>query len=301
MKSTAIFVLYHKRAPLFSSDIYHPLQTGATLSSEDLGLLRDNDGDDNISMKNPNYGELSGWYWVWKNFLPAHPEITRVGFCHYRRFLDPFRAPRGCFPFHPEKTESFKRRFRQWDDEAVERVFQMADIVVPKPRNLRKSPLYDRRHETIYTHCSTSHPKPDLDALLEQLSMDSRESWQAVYEVFNGHCFRDCLTFVMRRDLFEDLAAWMFRHLFALERKCHWERYQDYQTIRTPAYLAERTINVWYRLHPEATILERDSVQLVSRLPTFWDNLRLRLRRFRHPVRDARTVCVPALLTDCLL
>ena len=296
MTTTTIFVLYHKRASIFSSNIYRPLQTGASVSGEDFGFLRDNDGPDNISAKNPNYGELSGWYWVWKNFLPSHPEITRVGFCHYRRFLDPFRGPRGLFPFRPELVQSFERRFRTWDDESVEKAFQVADIVVSAPRDLRKSPLYDRRHETIYTHCATSHPKRDLDALLEQLVADGTASRDAVRDLFNGHAFRDCLTFVMSRNLFEDLASWMFRHLFALEAKCSWECYRDYQTIRTPAFLAERIINVWYRLHPEVTIYERDSVMLVPRMPTPLERLRFRIRRFRHPPRDARTVILPDIL-----
>lgn len=297
MTSTAIFVLYHKPAPLFSSGVYRPLQTGAALADKDFGFLRDNDGPDNISAQNPNYGELSGWYWVWKNFLPAHPEITRVGFCHYRRFLDPFREPQGMFPFRPELATSFETRFREWDDESVEKAFQAADIVVSAPRDLRKSPLYDRKHETIYTHCATSHPKRDLDALLEIMAADGPETREAIRDVFNGHSFRDCLMFVMRRDLFEDLAAWMFRQLFKLERVSNWSGYTDYQTIRTPAYLAERTINVWYKLHSEASVLERDTVRLVSKMPTFFERLRLELRRYRHPPRDARTVSLPMLLS----
>lgn len=298
MRETAVFVLYHKRAPIFSSEVYRPLQTGVALSDEDFGMLRDNDGADNISAKNPHYGELSAWYWVWKNFLPAHPEVRRVGFCHYRRFLDPFRGPRGRFPFHPELVQAFERRFREWDDASVEHAFQAADIVVSAPRDLRQSPLYDRKNETIYTHCATSHPKRDLDTLLEIMAADGPETRKAIRDTFNGHVFRDCLMFVMRRDLFEDLAAWMFRHLFELERVSDWSGYTDYQTIRVAAYLAERIINVWYRLHPEASLLERDSVRLVSSPPPLLETLRLRLRRWRHPARDARTVSLPKLLSD---
>ena len=35
-------------------------------------MVRDNKGD-NISAKNPFYGEYTFYYWIWKNFLNDHP------------------------------------------------------------------------------------------------------------------------------------------------------------------------------------------------------------------------------------
>ena len=47
--------------------------------------LRDNSGD-NISHKNPNYGEHSFHYWLWKNHLNKIDNDTWIGFCANRRF-----------------------------------------------------------------------------------------------------------------------------------------------------------------------------------------------------------------------
>ena len=55
---------------------------GANFSS---GWLRDNTGD-NISNKNPYYGEYSFHYWFWKNELNKITDGNWVGFCAYRRF-----------------------------------------------------------------------------------------------------------------------------------------------------------------------------------------------------------------------
>ena len=45
--------------------------------------LRDDTGD-NISSKNPFYGEYTFYYWIWKNFLNDYPDNQWLGFCGYR-------------------------------------------------------------------------------------------------------------------------------------------------------------------------------------------------------------------------
>ena len=45
--------------------------------------LRDNTGD-NISDKNPYYGEYSFYYWLWKNLLKEIENDTWIGFTGYR-------------------------------------------------------------------------------------------------------------------------------------------------------------------------------------------------------------------------
>ena len=45
----------------------------------------DNKGD-NISLKNPFYGEYSFHYWLWKNELKNLKDKEWVGFCQYRKF-----------------------------------------------------------------------------------------------------------------------------------------------------------------------------------------------------------------------
>ena len=47
--------------------------------------LRDNTGD-NISKKNPFYGEYTFYYWYWKNLLRLKKKEEWVGFCSYREY-----------------------------------------------------------------------------------------------------------------------------------------------------------------------------------------------------------------------
>lgn len=77
MSKVKIFSIYYSKQNLFHGkkaikmDIIEPIQTGKAATGLDLGILSDDTGD-NISSKNPYYGELTCWYWVWKNWLPQH-------------------------------------------------------------------------------------------------------------------------------------------------------------------------------------------------------------------------------------
>ena len=81
-----IYIAAHKKANLPQKEGYVPIQVGSQLH-DDLGYLKDNQGD-NISIKNPNYCELTGLYYIWKN---TNSDI--IGLTHYRRYFfdNPFK------------------------------------------------------------------------------------------------------------------------------------------------------------------------------------------------------------------
>ena len=61
---------------------YIPVGLGKEIKSEKF--QRDNFGE-NISEKNPFYGEYTFHYWLWKNELENLKEEW-IGFCQYRKF-----------------------------------------------------------------------------------------------------------------------------------------------------------------------------------------------------------------------
>ena len=80
--SVKIFAMTHKRFEVPDDPMYIPLHVGHKNAKEDFGYPGDDSGD-NISDLNCYYAELSGVYWVWKNYF----EAEYVGVCHYRRYL----------------------------------------------------------------------------------------------------------------------------------------------------------------------------------------------------------------------
>lgn len=75
-----ILIAAHKQYWMPNDPVYLPLHVGAE-GKQDLGYTQDNTGD-NISAKNPNFCELTGLYWAWKNL-----DADYVGLVHYRRYF----------------------------------------------------------------------------------------------------------------------------------------------------------------------------------------------------------------------
>ena len=70
-------------------DFVHPIQVGAANTDIRISDLCDDIGD-NISHKNPNYSELTGLYWIWKNALCVGEDTDNryYGLCQYRRMFE---------------------------------------------------------------------------------------------------------------------------------------------------------------------------------------------------------------------
>lgn len=79
--SVKIFTITHKSFIPPRDSMYVPLHVGC-VNAEDLGFIGDDVGD-SISHLNPNFCELTGMYWLWKNYH----EVDYIGICHYRRYL----------------------------------------------------------------------------------------------------------------------------------------------------------------------------------------------------------------------
>ena len=119
MKDIKIIIATHKQYFMPSDDMYLPLHVGK-LGKEELGYQGDDTGD-NISAKNPNYCELTGLYWAWKN-LPN----DYLGLIHYRRFFSvKNRAERKKNPLETLYLTH----------EEASQLLSQYDVIVPSKRN----------------------------------------------------------------------------------------------------------------------------------------------------------------------
>lgn len=90
---TVIFSALHKpEIALLSSSfqlVHCGRETGSLFPLEYKWMKENSCGDntnDNISILNPYFCEMTGIYWIWKN-LHLFSHYKRIGFCHYRRFF----------------------------------------------------------------------------------------------------------------------------------------------------------------------------------------------------------------------
>ena len=256
-----IFCIYHKKSKIFKSEVVEPIQTGCNSTDLDLGVLKDNTGN-NIADFNPYYGEMTAWFWVWKNYLKEHPDVDYIGFCHYRRFLD-FQHKENRQAFSTEiPTKTIEKNFAKlYTNEKILPIIKNYDVILPKKCKMKK------KRGTIYEQFVKAHPKNEIDKLISIIKKYYPEYEHDMTDYLNHNAGYFCLNFVMKRKYFEEFMEWTFDLLKKMEETSDWTHYIDYSTRRTPAYLIERFFNVWlnHKIRTQGIkVLERKSYMLCN-------------------------------------
>lgn len=215
-----ILVATHKQCWLPEDEIYCPILLGSALRNEDWGYQRDDEGD-NISVKQPNYSEITALYWGWKNLNAEY-----MGICHYRRYF--------AEPLH--KHSMRKRKKIIFHKKDYERILQKYDIILSENWNIY--PL------TVREQYERAHNKRDLD-MVENIIREQKPQYiDAFTHTMEQYELHACNLFVAKKDLINQYCEWLFPILFELEKRIDISDYDEYQA-RVCGYLAERLFNVW--------------------------------------------------------
>lgn len=199
--------------------VYLPLQVGAA-GKPSIGYKRDDTGD-NISAKNPNYCELTGLYWAWKQL-----DADYIGLCHYRRY----------FGRRVHTSVFAKKKSAIFTTADYEKLLRQYDVILSVKRNYYI--------ETVRSQYEHAHYKKDLDEverIIGEKYPDYSAAFAAVMKQRRLHIWN---MFVMRKDLLNQYCAWLFDILFTLESHIDLTDYSIYEA-RVFGFLAERLFNVW--------------------------------------------------------
>ncbi|MCG7402273.1 MULTISPECIES: DUF4422 domain-containing protein [Caballeronia] len=255
-----IYVCHHKPGPVTVSDrCFLPIQVGAGRSSVDLGLSRDDEGD-NISHKNNSFCELTALYWAWKNDRDAQ----WIGLMHYRRFVD--------FSGATHETDVHGcANYDRLDAPTIEALGLTAPhveaLIASKPGILAVLPqkwsVRNAGNHTLRVHYAKAahHYESDLDvlrAVIGDLYPVDLEHFDAVMKSHDGYFTN---IFVLRRDLFNEYCEWVFSILFEVERRLDLTNY-SVAAQRVFGYMSERLFNIFAhkRLANPATYVELERV-----------------------------------------
>ena len=250
-----ILIAIHKKCWLPKDPIYFPLHVGAE-GKAPLGYTTDNTGD-HISGKNPNYCELTGIYWAWKNL-----DADVIGLCHYRRYFS------HCDSQHKD-PETAKRQI--WKSADYEKALRECDIILPQRLHFENS-------ETVEAQYAKCHQQKDLHTvrdIISTLHPDYLAAFDTVMKENSLHCFN---MFVMKKDLFDRYCEWLFSILFAVEKQVNITEYDSYQA-RIFGFLSERLLDVWL-LQQDVRIKEtpvsflRDKVSVGRQIQAFGNRIR---------------------------
>jgi len=205
-----IFAITHRLFTPPPDELYVPLQVGCA-SGRPLGYLRDDTGD-NISSQNAYFSELTGVYWLWKNYHAA----DTVGICHYRRYLI------------AEDGHLYTRR-------DVERLLSEYDMVVTKKLELRM-PYYDG--------FSATHDEQDLVETERVVSEKYPEYADLFHRMVHGKETYFGNMMICRKELYDEYCAWLFDILFEVQRRTDPSGYDNYRK-RVYGFLSEFLLTVW--------------------------------------------------------
>ncbi|WP_439108813.1 DUF4422 domain-containing protein [Ligilactobacillus animalis] len=143
--TTEVYVISHKEYKMPQDKIYCPLQVGK--GAQITGYLRDDSGE-NIALKNPNYCELTGQYWAWKN-----RKTDVKGLVHYRRLFTNGKNPYGS------KESKYDKLL---DEATLGTLLKQYDLILPKKRNYYI--------ESLWSHYEHSHNIEGLEVTREVIA-----------------------------------------------------------------------------------------------------------------------------------
>lgn len=211
-----VIIATHKKYGMPKYKSYLPLHVGKE-GKDNLGYKGDNTGN-NISKKNPNFCELTGIYWAWKNLKSDY-----VGLAHYRRH---FKG----------KTKS-KDKFEQiLSDKEIKELLRYNDIILPKKRNYYIENLYSHYEHTL--HIETLDITGEI--IKEKYPKYMRE-FELLKKRTSAHMFN---MFIMKKEIMDEYCKWLFDILFELENRIDTSKYDSFHA-RFYGRVSELLLDVW--------------------------------------------------------
>lgn len=157
-----------------------PIQVGAALSKERLGIQTDCEAEPNISLKNRDYCELTALYWAWK-----HDGASIKGLCHYRRI------------------------FKLTERQILERL-SCAEVLVPRSYAYR----WSLKEQYLRFHSADDLRVAEL-CFLSRYPQDF-SSYQAVWTQNRMFPYN---MFISSGEFFDAYCSWLFPLLLDIEKK----------------------------------------------------------------------------------
>lgn len=214
-----IYIATHKVFNNPQIDNYIPLQVGAE-GKKNLGYLRDNSGN-NISKKNPNFCELTGLYWIWKNCSDDYK-----GLVHYRRYFG---------------KSNWSNKFNDiYSYNEMLDLLKNVDIVLPYIECFKQN-----AKEEILRECCTMDVFSKLEQIISAKYPMYRDSFENYFAQNKTTLFN---MMFCKAEIFDQYCEWLFDILFELEKKVDLSLLNPYQQ-RLYGFLSERLLNIWVDYH----------------------------------------------------
>ena len=213
------------------------------------GWLKDNTGD-NISHKNPYYGEYTFYYWYWKNLLEKKKEDEWVGFCSYREYWSNKLENTGN-KLSDLVLSKYDPTWENYDAIIGEPIFigstKLMKIIKYGKLALIRNPMsiVSNKGKTIRWQFEMFHGIKKLDQAIDLLPEKDREEFRNFTRTKNsfsrGNMFITKSSKIMN-NYFEYIFSWLkeCEKIFGFDLN-------GYGQIRMYTFLAERFLPYWFK------------------------------------------------------
>jgi hypothetical protein len=209
--------------------------------------LRDNTGN-NISTKNPYYGEYTFHYWFWKNEIDKIPDDTWIGFCTYRRFWSNkknFSSKNIAEKIITEIPDDWNKYEVILGDQLNIQNIKWIKILKYGKKILLKNPkaIFEKKRN-IKFQFDIFHGDGILDKAIDLLDEENKEDFRLY--VNSMPSFNRGNMFVSKsKKLIKDYYLTIFNWLNECENLFGYEL-KGYSKMRIYGFLAERFLPYWF-------------------------------------------------------
>ncbi len=238
---------------------YIPVGLGKNIISTKFKI--DSTGE-NISHKNPFYGEYSFHYWLWKNELKKIEDKEWIGFCQYRKFWSFEKQKKNYENIEDLNNALIKNipvKFDEFDSilgtPLYINQFKLSKFIKRDFIQIIKNPnlLFNKNKRNIKFHFDLMHGKGNLDQAISLLDISDRQDFNDFVNTevcFHPHNMFICNSKIKLNEYYNAVFPWLKR----CESKFGFNL-KGYGLKRIYGFLAERYMSFWFKKYTKSTTL----------------------------------------------
>ncbi len=231
---------------------YIPVGLGKDKFNKDW--VRDNNGD-NISSKNPFYGEYTFHYWFWKNKLIEIKDNEWIGFCAYRRF---WASRKDCKNI-TKLDDFFSDIPSEWKNYNVvigQNIYldwKFSKFIKHGLKSFILNPSYFlKKNRNIKLHFDSFHGYGNLDKAIELLTEEDREDFRN-FTTTRNYYNRSSMFFCSSKEIMNNYYKTVFQWMFKCEKVFGFDN-ETYGLRRIYGFLIERFQSYWFQKYTKPLV-----------------------------------------------
>jgi hypothetical protein len=191
---------------------------------------------ENISQLNKFYGEATGIYWIWKNYLEKFDQDDWIGFCQYRRlWLDGMFETKQKGNFSSLYSNLLKNN---------NKIFKSSQSILVQPTIFTKVNLI-QQFDALYG-------KNILKNCIGFVEEKDRLDFEKYLE---GNKLSICNMFITKPDVFNQYCLDMFKLIDKLFIYCKSKKLLNNRNVRLPVFMVERFTSFWFEKYTKVGYL----------------------------------------------